>query len=87
MTHAAVVSAGLSWFLVFLALLLVMFVYTVIRIPPQATGAHAHTACATGALRPRDGRGLPRSELAPRASPATPVIRPGVPLTQRPGKL
>jgi hypothetical protein len=53
MTHAAVVSAGLSWFLVFLALLLVMFVYTVIRIPPQATGAHAHTACATGAPRPR----------------------------------
>jgi hypothetical protein len=90
MTHAALVSDGLYWLLAFLTPLLVIFVCAVIRTPPGPAGSK-NRPCShrprPWRSRPRHGCALPRSQLATRASPATPVIRPGMPLTRRPDKL
>ena len=69
----------------FLTLLLVMFVYAVIRLPPEPAGSPEPPV-----LTPAAPPATPRVSALPAgtaASPATPVIRLGMPLTQRPDKL
>ena len=68
MSHAALVNDGLLWFLVFLTLLLVMFVYAVIRMPPEPAPrtARAHTARAHTARVPGDATATGRRYRFPR---------------------
>jgi hypothetical protein len=68
MNHAALVSDGLFWFLIFLVLLLVMFIYAVIAPPPEdAVRNEPPTLSARAAAR--TGRGAAgRAATAPHVS-------------------
>lgn len=61
MSHAAVDSEVLLWFVVVLMLLLVMFTYAIVRTPPRAIGPPQPPELTAPALRPPPLAGRPHA--------------------------
>jgi hypothetical protein len=88
MSHAALVSDGVFWLVIFMTVLLAMFVYAVVVTPlePADRSAEEPALGPSDCPRPRrswhcrpGGPRPPRPPLTPPARPAVPAMRPGTP--------
>ena len=83
MSRAALVNVVLFWCVAGLTLLLVMFLFAVIAMPPEDAVPTEPPALKTSAPPPPLPARRPRATalpLTPRASGAAPVMRPGMPM-------